>query len=388
MRRVFFALPVLLLIGGAVFFGVAPGMVERSMNEIRPGHTVAVADTARQLHAQLFVADLHADLLMWHRDPLDRGRRGHTDVPRLVEGNVALQVFSAVTKSPRGLNYDRNSADTDNITLLALAQRWPTATWTSRTARALHQARRLHEAARQSDGQLVVIRSVADLDAFVQRRAAEPRLLAGLLAIEGLHALDGRLAHLDTLYAAGYRMMGLAHFFDNEVAGSAHGMAKGGLTPLGRQVVARMEALHLLVDLAHASPQTIDEVLAMATRPVVVSHTGVQATCPGPRNLTDDQVRRIAATGGVMGIGYWDGAVCAADARATARAIRHVANLVGVAHVALGSDFDGAVTTAFDATGLAQVTQALLDEGFSRDEVAQVMGGNVLRLLQATLPPG
>jgi microsomal dipeptidase-like Zn-dependent dipeptidase len=299
-----------------------------------------------------------------------------------------LQVFSAVTKSPRGLNYDRNSADTDNITLLALAQRWPTATWTSRTARALHQARRLHEAARQSDGQLVVIRSVADLDAFVQRRAAEPRLLAGLLAIEGLHALDGRLAHLDTLYAAGYRMMGLAHFFDNEVAGSAHGMAKGGLTPLGRQVVARMEALHLLVDLAHASPQTIDEVLAMATRPVVVSHTGVQATCPGPRNLTDDQVRRIAATGGVMGIGYWDGAVCAADARATARAIRHVANLVGVAHVALGSDFDGAVTTAFDATGLAQVTQALLDEGFSRDEVAQVMGGNVLRLLQATLPPG
>lgn len=386
MRRWLLVLLVLLT-GIVVFFLVAPGMVERGMNVVAPGHEIAVADAARQLHAQLFVADLHADLLMWHRDPLVRGDRGHTDVPRLVEGNVALQVFSAVTKSPRGLNYERNRGDTDNITLLALAQRWPPATWTSLTARARHQAWRLHEAARRSNGQLTVVRSAADLEAFLQRRATNPRLLAGLLAIEGLHALDGRLAHLDTLYAAGYRMMGLAHFFDNEVAGSAYGMAKGGLTPLGRQVVARMEALHILVDLAHAAPQTLDEVLAMATRPVVVSHTGVQATCPGPRNLTDDQVRRIAATGGVMGIGYWDGAVCAPDARATARAIRHVADLVGVAHVALGSDFDGAVTTAFDATGLPQVTQALLDEGFSRDEVAQVMGGNVLRLLRATLPP-
>jgi microsomal dipeptidase-like Zn-dependent dipeptidase len=210
--------------------------------------------------------------------------------------------------------------------------------------------------------------------------------LAALLASEGLHPIEGDARNVDTLYAAGFRMLGLTHFFDNEVAGSAHGVARGGLTPLGRDVVRRMEAVSILVDVAHASPKAVDDVLAMATRPVVVSHGGVQATCPGPRNLTDDQLRRIAATGGVVGIGYWDGAVCAIGPASTARAIVHAAGVAGIDHVALGSDFDGATTTPFDAAGLAQVTQALLDAGMAPADIAKVMGGNVLRLLRATLP--
>ena len=80
-------------------------------------------------------------------------------------------------------------------------------------------------------------------------------------------------------------MLGLAHFIDNPVAGSSAGAAKGGLTPLGREVVARMQALGIAVDLAHVSPASVADALALATKPVVVSHTGVQATCPGPRNL-------------------------------------------------------------------------------------------------------
>ena len=123
-------------------------------------------------------------------------------------------------------------------------------------------------------------------------------------------------------------------------------------------------------------------------RPVLVSHTAVQATCRGPRNLSDAHIKAIAATGGVMGIGYFEGAVCGRDTAAIVRAIQHVATIAGVKHVAQGSDFDGAVKTAFDTTGLALITQGLINAGFSDADIADVMGGNVLRLLQAELPPG
>ncbi len=121
---------------------------------------------------------------------------------------------------------------------------------------------------------------------------------------------------------------------------------------------------------------------------MLVSRTAVQATCRGPRNLSDAHIKAIAATGGVMGIGYFEGAVCGRDTAAIVRAIQHVATIAGVKHVALGSDFDGAVKTAFDTTRLALITQGLINAGFSDADIADVMGGNVLRLLQAELPPG
>jgi microsomal dipeptidase-like Zn-dependent dipeptidase len=147
-----------------------------------------------------------------------------------------------------------------------------------------------------------------------------------------------------------------------------------------------MEAKGMLVDLAHASPKTIDDVLAIASKPVVVSHTGVRSTCDNNRNLSDDQITRIAQTGGVIGIGFWDTAVCGTEASAIAKAIRHAVNVAGVEHVALGSDFDGAVTTPFDAAGLVALTEALFEEGFTEAEMVLIMGGNVLRTLQQTLP--
>jgi microsomal dipeptidase-like Zn-dependent dipeptidase len=125
----------------------------------------------------------------------------------------------------------------------------------------------------------------------------------------------------------------------------------------------------------------------MAKRPVVSSHGGVQATCQVNRNLTDEEVRGVARTGGVVGIGYWEGAVCSTDPRATARAMRHVRDLVGVDHVALGSDYDGATTVRFDTSQLVQVTQALLDEGFTPAEIRAVMGGNALRVIGAGIVP-
>jgi membrane dipeptidase len=268
------ALLLLVVVLGFIFL---PAYVDRQRNPVSSTALPAVSESAKALHDSLFVADMHADQLLWARDPLARSARGHVDVPRLADGNVALQVFSVVTKTPRGLNFDRNTGETDNITLLAIAQRWPVASWTSLTARALHQSARLHDAERRSNGELSIVRSREDLTRFLEARKAKRSRVAGVLAIEGLQALDGKLENVDTLFRAGFRMMGLTHFFDNEVAGSAHGVSHGGLTPLGRDVIARMEALGIIVDLAHASPRTIEETLALSTRPVVVSHTGGDA---------------------------------------------------------------------------------------------------------------
>ena len=386
MKKFAVGLVVLLVAALVSFFTIVPVVVDGRMNTVVSTAIPAVSPQASALHRTLFVADLHADELLWGRDLLQRVDRGHVDLPRLQEGKVALQVFSAVTKTPRDMNYDKNTGETDNIALLALAQRWPGETRTSLRARATYQAERLQDAILRAGGAITLITSRDTLMAFARRRGGDPMQVGALLAIEGLHALDGQLENVDVLFAHGYRMMGLTHFFDNEVAGSAHGVTHGGLTPLGRQVVQRMEQLGIAVDLAHASTQTVQEVLAMATRPVVVSHTGVAAVCPGPRNLTDEQLRAIAANGGLIGIGYWDGAVCAPTIENIVKAILHAVRVMGVAHVGLGSDFDGTTQTPWDTRGVIVITDALLKAGLSADDVSRVMGGNALEYLLRTLP--
>ena len=386
MKRVLIALLALVVVAVTGFLTVGARIADSRMNTVVSTVVPVVSPVATALHRRLFVADMHADQLLWGRDPLERVSRGHVDVPRLQEGHVALQVFSVVTKTPRGMNYDQNTGDTDNVLLLAIAEHWPLATYTSLRARAVYQADKLRDAALRSANTLTLITTREEMAQFVDRRAGDPAQVSALLAIEGLHALDGKLESVDTLYAAGFRMMGLTHFFDNEVAASAHGVTHAGLTPLGRDVIARMELLGIIVDLAHASSQTVQEVLAMATRPVVVSHTGVAATCPGPRNLTDDQLRAIAANGGLIGIGYWDGAVCEPTVSSIVKAIVHAVQVAGAAHVALGSDFDGATRTPFDTRGMAAITDGLLKAGMDQDTIARVMGGNIRDFLLQQLP--
>jgi microsomal dipeptidase-like Zn-dependent dipeptidase len=343
------------------------------------------SEKARALHEKLFVADLHADSLLWNRNLLEKSERGQVDVPRLLEGNVALQAFTVVTKSPRGLNIERNTDETDNIFWLALAQMQPLENLSSLTKRAIWQAGKLHEYAAKSGGKLVVIKTKSDLRSFVERRRTE-KIVGGFLGIEGAHALDGKLENVDVLFDAGFRMMSPSHFFDNDIGGSAHGVEKYGLTDKGREMIRRMEAKGMLIDVAHASPKVIEDVLRTATKPVVVSHTGVKGTCDNQRNLSDEQLKGIAATGGVIGIGFWDTAVCGEDARSIAKSIAYAANVVGTEHVALGSDFDGSVKVSFDTSGEALITEALLGENFSEEEIAQIMGGNVLKLLSENLP--
>jgi membrane dipeptidase len=386
IKRTAMAMVVVLVLALAAFFLLVPSFVDRRFNAVNGASLSSPSEHARKLHQSLIVIDLHADSLLWDRDLLTRNTRGHVDIPRLIEGNVALQAFTIVTKVPRGLNIESNTDQSDSITLLAIAELWPIATWRSLKGRTLYQADKLASIAARSNGKFTIIKTAADLNEYLKRRATDPACTAGFLGVEGAHALDGDLNNIDAFFAHGIRMMSPSHFFDNDIGGSAHGLNKGGLTAKGAEMIRRMQAKSMIVDLAHASPATIRDVLAISTRPVLVSHTGVKGTCDNTRNLSDDELRGVANTGGVIGIGYWEQATCGRDARAIAKAIRYTANLVGVEHVGLGSDFDGSVAAPFDTTGLVLITDALIEQGFTDEEIRMIMGGNALRVLQEGLP--
>jgi membrane dipeptidase len=379
----------LALIGVAAigFFGFAPGYVEGSMNQIDGKPLIEVSDEAKALHKTLTIVDLHSDTLMWNRELNDRASRGHMDLPRLQDGNVALQLFSSVSKTPKGQNYDGNGADSDNITLLTIAQLQPVKTWSSLVERSLYHAEKLDRAAKGSGGLLRPVTNPNALLSLLHLNGTGSQVTGAMLTIEGLQNLEGKASNLDRLYNAGFRMAGLTHFFDNELAGSMHGLKKGGLTPFGRDIVRRMEEKGMIVDIAHCSQQCVSEIIAMARRPLVSSHGGVQATCKVNRNLSDEHIRGVAKTGGIIGIGYWDAAICDTSPRAAAKAMKHVRDLVGIQHVALGSDYDGATTVRFDTSQLTQVTQVLMDEGFTEAEIRAVMGENALRVIRAGLAP-
>ena len=357
MKRILIAVVAALFLACLVF---APGMLEHRLNRVEDHAPYAVTEPAAALHERLLIADMHADSLMWNRDLLSRGTRGHVDLPRLEQGNVALQVFTTVTKSPHGLNYEENAADAlDDITMLAVVQRWPPRTWRSLSERALYQAARLERFAASAPDRLVRILDRDDLAALRARRQRGERVVGAILGTEGSHALDGELANVDRLFAAGFRMMSLQHFFDNELGGSLHGKSRAGLSDFGAAAVDRMLELGVIVDLAHSSPAVVADVLRLADRPLVVSHTGIYSHCPGPRNIADELMREIAARGGLVGIGFWEEAVCDASPEGIAGAIAAPIELLGEDAVALGSDFDGAVTTRFDVSELAALTAAV-----------------------------
>lgn len=385
--RILAALSVIAVTG---FFLLAPGVVERGMNRVAPHDPWPVSPAAQAMHDRLVIGDWHADSLLWDRDLTRRAARGQVDLPRLIAGNVALQVFTTVTKSPAGLNYAANSADArDNITLLSVAQLRPFRAWRDLTERALEQARQLAIAEAAAPDMLKIVRSRADLAEVLARRAAGERVVGGILGAEGGHALGGDLANLERLHDAGFRLMGLTHFFDNELGASLHGEAgaDAGLTDFGRAVVDRMVEKRMIIDLAHASPAVAGEVLDMVEVPVVVSHTGIFSHCQTVRNFPDALLRRVADGGGLIGIGFWKEVTCDDTPAGIAGAIVAAIGVVGEDHVALGSDFDGAVATTFDASELAALTQALIDRGLDEPVIAKVMGGNMIRFLQTALPP-
>lgn len=387
MKKVGYIILILICIAAIAALIFGPAMVEKGQNVVSAHKPYEVSEAAKKLHETLIIGDWHADSTLWNRDLGKKSDYGQLDIPRMQAGNQALQMFTTVTKSPAGLNYDKNKGDSaDNITRLAFAQRWPVDTWKSLTARALFQAKKLHKVAEQHPEDFKLIKSQGDLLEWQRLRKKSPRLVGGLIGTEGSHALDGKLENIQVLFDAGFRMMSLQHFFDNKLGGSLHGINGEGLSKFGRQALQKMQELKIVIDVSHSSEQVVRDALKFSTRPLVVSHTGFKGHCDTARNIPDELMQKIAALGGLIAVGFWDAAICDTHPRAIAQAIAYGIELVGDDHVALGSDFDGSVTTAIDASELVAITHELMVLKVPENSIRKVMGLNMLRLLKAQLP--
>ena len=389
MNRVKVSIVIVLIFCGiyALSVLIVPVMFDKDRNKTILLPPYDVSEKAQTLYNSLdFVADLHCDALLWSRDLTKKNVIGHVDFPRMQEANVALQAFTIVTKSPAGQNFSNNSSDAfDNITMLNFFQARPISNWFSLVERAMYQSRKLHDLADDYNDEIIVVKSNADFKELLNRRKTEKRVVGGFLGIEGGHCLEGNIDNLDNLYDEGVRMLGPTHFFDNELGGSAHGQTKAGLTAFGKQVINRMNKLGIIIDLAHASPNMIDDILDMTKYPVLVSHTGVKGTMDNARNLSNEHIIKIAEGGGLIGVAYFKGAVSTPLTEGIVDAMKHIKSIAGVDCIALGSDYDGSMTAPFDITGLPLLVDELMDQGFSKPEIEAIMGGNVKRFMLENL---
>tara|TARA_Y100000592_G_C5463962_1_gene315609 strand:+ start:956 stop:2116 length:1161 start_codon:yes stop_codon:yes gene_type:complete len=377
MKKILIALLALFLLY-VIAISTIPSYIENERNPVKSSGPYLVSDEAQAFYDSLdFIADLHCDALLWGRDLTERGDRGHVDFPRMREANVAFEMFTIVSKSPSGQNMQQNSAETfDNITPLTIVKGESPFNWFSLINRTLSQSSDLNDFI-SKNGRTIFIQSKADLQKLLTLRAEDKNTIGAMLGIEGAHALEGDLLNIDRVFEAGVRMIGPTHFFDNELGGSAHGESGDGLTEFGKAAVRRMNDLGIFVDLAHSSPAIVDDVLAISTQPVIVSHTGVRAVLDSQRNLSDEQIKKIAEKGGIIGVAFFDMAVGEPELPNIIASIKHIRDLVGIEYVALGSDYDGSVAVPFDITGLPLIVEGLLKEGFTKTEIRAVMGENV-----------
>ncbi len=380
--------PFVLLTLYTLFIIIAPPIVEKQKNLVSSPPPYSVSAEAQALYDQLdFVGDLHCDALLWDRQLHKKYDYGHVDFPRMQESNVAFQAFTIVTKSPQGQNFNQNSGESmDMITPLVIGQGQRPSTWFSLVNRATYQCMKLKKYAKKSGNECIVITSKADFQTLLEKRKVDRNIIGGMLGVEGAHCLEGDIENVEEIYTAGVRMMGPAHFFDNEVGGSAHGIEKGGLSPFGFEVLKKMQENNMIMDIAHSSEAVIQDIFANYTGPILTSHTGVDATYPSLRNLSDKELRQLADRDGLVGIAFFPGAVGDGGVPAIIRAMKHVKDLIGVDYVALGSDFDGSVQTPFDVTGLPLLVEEMLKQGFTHAEIEAVMGGNLKRFLLKYLP--
>jgi membrane dipeptidase len=327
-------------------------------------------EDARLLHDEIIVFDLHADTpKLMHRLGYDLAARherrrprqasyyGHVDLPRMREGGVAAQVFGLWT-----FPYPERGC-----------------------ARSVHgQLDALERAVEKNQDQLEWCLSGEDV-----RRAHRAGRIAALAGIEGGQALEGSLDQLAGFAARGVRTLGLVHFSVNAIASPAYGVgarAERGLSEFGRQVIAEMNRLGMIVDLAHINRTGFFEALAASSDPVFVTHTGVAGVHAHWRNVDDEQLRAVGDRGGAVGIIFAPRYLGGRSIEAVVDHIVHVIDVAGEDVPALGSDFDGFVIPPVgleDASMLPQLTCALAARGLGRGTLEKVLGGNALRVLDA-----
>ena len=328
-----------------------------------PPPMVSPGREALRIHREAIVIDLHVDSLLWPRDLNRSPTGGHLDFPRMREGGLDAAAFTNPTRffGVAGLK--------------AFHDFWPPAAWLSPWARLQHQLRRMRDFIDASEGRVLMAGTAAAI-----RENHAQGILSVFHGIEGAHALETDLSRLEVVSRQGVLFIGPVHLADNAYGGSSWG-ANRGLTTLGRALLRAMNEHHLLVDLSHASPKSFEEAIALTSLPPLVSHTGAAAVHPSPRNLSDDQIRAVAERGGVIGLMLAPPATRHSDLREAMAHLKHIVAVGGEDVAALGSDFDGYVQTPVDVTGISQLTQLMLDEGWSEQRIRKILGENVLRAL-------
>jgi membrane dipeptidase len=336
--------------------------------------TLSIED-ARRLHDELVVFDLHADTpKLMHRLSYDiaahherrRPRQlsyaGHVDLPRMREGGVAAQVFGLWT--------------------------WP---YPQRgcAGSVRGQLDALDAAIAAHPDQIVWCATGEEV-----RRARRAGQVAAMAGIEGGQAIEGSLEPLAEFAARGVRTFGLVHFTVNAIAAPAYGVgarAERGLTDFGRQAIAEMNRLGVIVDLAHINRTGFFEAIEASRDPVMVTHTGLRGVHEHWRNIDDQQLRAVADAGGAVGVIFAPRYLGGRTVEAVVDHIEHVVRVAGEDTPALGSDFDGFVIPPEgleDASMLPALTAALSARGFQRGALAKILGENALRVLDAVPPRG
>ena len=370
-----------------------------------------IAVRARKLHFSSIVLDTHDDTTQrFFSKTYDLGKRnpdGNIDIPRMREGGMNA-IFFSIWIDGRIMG--------------------PPA-----VQKALDQIDAVHENVRRYSNDLVFCRTAADV-----RRAHQQGKIAVLMGVEGGHMIGNDIRIVRVFAHLGVRYMTLAHFYDDEWADSSTDKPKhNGLTDFGKQVVREMNRQGVMVDISHVSDKTFYDALAVSKAPLIASHSSCRALCNHVRDMSDDMIKALAAKGGVIQINYeksfldqaykdaydrltngagvvgslsdavkkcGDDPECAMRAQAaiekqwTAEGklphvsweriidhIDHVVKLVGPDHVGLGSDFDGASMPdgMEDCSHLPQITEALMRKGYSDDDIRKILGGNLLRVMEA-----
>ena len=327
------------------------------------------------LHRRVAVADGHADSLMWNRDLNFASEKGHVDFPRLKEAGVKIQCFTVVT---RGLPV------IDGFSLFAWKQGWPRQARANEWSRCTFQVDRLAAFCRESNGGASIAATAAQLESNLSTGK-----LSAVIGIEGGHALGGQVERVAELYARGVRFMSLSHLSNNELGGtSTPFFGNKPLTTHGREVLDAMGEVGMLLDVAHASPAMLEDLLTHPKARPFCSHAGVQGATPIWRNLADETCRAIAEKGGVVGIIFAPQFLGGRTLEHVVRHVVHALKVMGEDGVALGSDFDGMIPLPQgmrDVRDLPKLTAALLKHGLPVRVVEKVLGENYRRFFGETL---
>jgi membrane dipeptidase len=324
----------------------------------------ALIDTKLEtVHERAFIFDLHNDVMEKAVLGYQIGIRHaveQSDIPRFRDGGMDAQMFALWT------DWRDSAAHPYYEYTMAMADTFRS------------------QVARSSDAMVQARTSTGMLAASAQGK------LAGVLAIEGGHAIRYDLARLREYYDMGARYMTIT--WNNSIGWAVSAQdarsATVGLNAFGQQVIRTMDSLGMLIDVAHTGIKTIKDILAVTKNPIIDSHAGARALYNHYRNLSDEQIDSIAARGGVIGVVFYP-SFLSSTGRATidsvVRHIDYIKNRVGVDYVAIGSDFDGIETVPVgleDVAKLPNLTAALLRKGYSITDVHKILGGNALRVFK------